>query len=366
MLNCINELGFNIDSITDKQIKLFSLPLHLFMLQEIAKEKPTPHLSYKTAKELFDHYWTYKATKLRLKNEFGEVVTEVAKLINNTNSLQINNGRLLKYESDVQKLASEHILVLSDGYYSFFHESFYDYCYFRYLLNNGKDFKEYFTKLDYALVKRSDIRVLSYLREEDFEQYIDVIRYLIGSKDIRPYLKSAVFDLLKQLDNPTKEEWSACIVVGGLTHGGYEDHVWRIVAGSTPWFKILDELGIVEQYLASEDTVYIGINLLRTIQNDNGDRVAVLLAQYINKSAEWNERLASVIAWSSLQNNTSQIFLDFFFELLKVGALDQAKDPLFSNGDFWNILAGLEKKTTRGFLSHRGCLFKSKDNNLSK
>jgi hypothetical protein len=195
------------------------------------------------------------------------------------------------------------------------------------------------------LFRRAQVRqILVHEREADFTRYLADLRSLLTSPDIRFHLKQVVFGLLAQLSVPTEDEWHILSSLIGNPEDAFTNEVWRTLHGSTPWFLLLDSLGIVRYWLAdpSEECVNRAVMLLSSVQKQLPDRVAELVEAYVGASTEWNKRLVYLAQWADV--SAGRRFFDLFLLLIDQGILDEARDPIAVNGDFWSLIYSLPEE----------------------
>ena len=60
----VGELGLNAEALTERQIELLSLPLHLVLLAEAARSGGSTTLDFATELDLYDRFWAAKQQSL--------------------------------------------------------------------------------------------------------------------------------------------------------------------------------------------------------------------------------------------------------------------------------------------------------------
>jgi mRNA-degrading endonuclease toxin of MazEF toxin-antitoxin module len=61
----VTDLDLDATQLTQKQLDLLSIPLHLWLLSQIAENSNNSILYFQTAKDLYDRFWDYKPRELR-------------------------------------------------------------------------------------------------------------------------------------------------------------------------------------------------------------------------------------------------------------------------------------------------------------
>mgnify|MGYP001794342214 CR=1 FL=1 len=279
----IANLNLDTTRLTQKQLYLLSVPLHLSLLAEIADDSTIDTLSLQTAKELYDQFWKYKQHKLRERLSRSVQWTQVIDSLCNYMSSQQQQSlsapeRVVdEFADDGNAMASEHILIWQNKRISFFHESFFDYAFARRFASRGQQLLSFLRSSEQHLFRRAQVRqILIHQREEDFDYYLENLRELLTSSDIRFHLKKVVFALLATLDDPTEEEWEIISELIGDESNALTREVWILLNSCIRWFELLDRLEIIEQWLRdeSEERIDRTVTLLSFMQKQIPDRVA--------------------------------------------------------------------------------------------
>jgi hypothetical protein len=345
----VADLGLDAGRLDSKQLELLSIPLHLSLLAEIAASTSIDVLDFKTAKDLYDRFWDYKQEVIRARLgrsvQWTRVVDALCDYISERQILSVPVDTVDDYADDAQAMASEHVLIRDGQRYSLFHEGFFDYAFARRFAARGRELLPLLRSGEQHLFRRAQVRqILMHEREADFTRYLADLRSLLTSPDIRFHLKQVVFGLLAQLSVPTEDEWHILSSLIGNPEDAFTNEVWRTLHGSTPWFLLLDSLGIVRYWLAdpSEECVNRAVMLLSSVQKQLPDRVAELVEAYVGASTEWNKRLVYLAQWADV--SAGRRFFDLFLLLIDQGILDEARDPIAVNGDFWSLIYSLPEE----------------------
>lgn len=344
------KLGLDKTRLNQKQLDLLSIPLHLNLLAEVAEDKSIDLLGFKTAKDLYDHFWRYKQSVLQQRLDRPIQWTNVIDVLCDYMSSQQNQSLSAPqevvddYAKDAEAMASEHVLNWQDNRISFFHEGFFDYAFARRFTARGQNLLSFLQSSEQHLFRRAQVRqILLHERDADFDRYLDDLKELLNSSTIRFHLKQTVCAALVLIDNPTKEEWEIVSAILSDSSMPLAKEVWRLLNSSLAWFKLLDDLGIVEEWLSSEDdgTIDKTINLLSMMQGWLPDRVATLAEPYIGKSESWNNRLINLVQRVKLE--AVRPIFDLLLQLLNSGAFDRQEETIFISDDIWHIIYSLPK-----------------------
>jgi hypothetical protein len=346
------KLGLDASRLGEKQLDLLSVPLHLGLLAEIAEDATIDALNFQTAKELYDQFWKYKNKKVRERLgrsvQWTQVIDALCDYMSSQQqqSLSAPERVVDNFVEDASVMASEHILTWEGKRISFFHESFFDYAFARRFAFRGQKLLPFLGRREEQhLFRRAQVRqILLHEREEDFDCYLDNLKELLTSPDIRFHIKQVVFALLATLNDPKEDEWNIIYPLIGNQNDPVTQQVWRTLYSSVSWFKLLNSLGIIEQWLRdkNEEIVNQTITLLSRMQSQIPDQVAELVEPFIGSSDVWRNRLIQLIQWSQLE--TGRRFFELFLRLIDEGVLDEARGPIAVNSDFWSLIYSLPEK----------------------
>ena len=323
----ITELNLDASRLNTKQLDLLSIPLHLYLLSQIAEDSDFNTLNFKTAKDLFDRFWDYKQRELRKRLDRNISWTQVIDLIcdrmSNKQTVSVPQTIIDDFKVDAEAMESEHILVNDNKQLRFFHDSFFDYAFARRFAARKENLLSLLRSNEQHLFRRTQVRqILIHERKTDFDEYIEHLEELLTSNDIRFHLKQIVFAWLGTIEDPKEEEWEILnsIISGQQTN--LINHTWGALRNSVGWFELLDSLGIIYKWLNSNDEKSINqfIYLLWNAERELPDRVAELLKPFIDISEKWFNRIGNLIIRSEIGKYRS--LFDLFLCLVKEGFFD--------------------------------------------
>lgn len=322
----VEAMGLAAARLDDHQIRLLSVPSHLKLLADVADESATATLGFRTANDLYDLFWQRKQALLQQRLErpvaWTAVIDTLCEHMNEHQALSVPEAILDAHERDVRAMISEHVLVLDNKRITFFHEGFFDYAFARRFAARGGDLMKILRSGEQHLFRRAQVRqVLLHGREIDLRSYLECLRELLVSREIRFHIKQVVFALLAELDDPTKEEWGILETLLQQPDYPHRSEIWSALR-TLPWFRLLDSLGVVANWLEESecDTGDQVVMLLKFIQGGAADRVAELVEPYIGASEEWRKRLRYLVQWTDL--NVGRRFFELFLRLIDNGDLD--------------------------------------------
>ena len=343
----VASFGLESNSLSLKQLDLLSVPLHLKLLTELVADVEIRRLNFETAQDLYARFWEYKqqVIKGRLGQpvQWTKVVYNLCDYMHENQTLGAPEVVVEGWHSDTSAMVSDHVLVLENKRYSFFHEGFFDYAFARRFAGSPQSVLDLLLSGEQRLFRRAQVRqILLYLRETEFDRYVANIEEVLSSPAVRFHIKQVVFALLADLSEPLKEEWD---VLSSFAGKDFSDPVTRqtwVTVRRASWFRLLDSMGLVQQWLDDPDDAFVDqtVLLLRVVQRELPDRVAELVDPNVGKSEIWNARLLHLAMggdWSQ-----GRRFLELMLRLIDVGILDDAKGPIAVNSDFWSLIHELK------------------------
>ncbi len=372
----VAHLGLDQERLTSKQLNLLSVPLHLSLLAEVAEAADVHALTFTTAKDLYDKFWTRKqdlvSARLEREVEWSKVIDTLCDYMNEDQVLAVPKEELDYDSRDARAMVSEHVLRFADDKYSFFHESFFDYAFARRFASRKVRLLPFLLADEQHLFRRAQVRqILLHERESDRNVYLHDFSATLLDERVRFHLKNAVFALLAGIEEPTTEEWNViAAAIRDPSHPLYSE-VWNLLYHSRAWFQLVDSLGLIEQWLSDEgapEQLNLTVNVLRGMQRSLPDRVAELVEPRIGLSLEWNKRIAWLIQWSDMSLGSR--FQQFIVRAIDTGIIDDVRGPAM-NSDFWDLSHDLpEKNPARAveIISHfyQRCIAQALENGSSE
>ena len=343
----VSRFGLDADSLTFKQRTLLSVPLHLKLLSELVADVEIRRLNFETAQDLYERFWVYKQQVIRERVgqpvQWTQVVYGLCDYMHEHQVLSALEVVVEEWSSDTSAMVSENVLVLQNKRYSFFHEGFFDYAFARRFAGGSQSLLDLLVSGEQRLFRRAQVRqILLYLRDTEFDRYIDDLKEVLSSPDVRFHVKQVVFALLADLLEPVKREWD---VVSYFARRDFNDSVTRqawMTVRRPAWFRLVDSLGLVQQWLEDPDEAFVDqtVLLLGVIQRESPDRIAELAETYVGKSECWKNRLFRLAVWGDWSQGRR--FLELMLRLIDEGVLDEARGPIAVNSDFWSLVYRLQ------------------------
>ena len=353
------DANFDPGAFRDRQLKILQLPQNLSLFLQAGFDAAHVPI-FRTAKEIFDRYWEAKRRVIEERvpaaaEQWMGVMETLCDEMTSTQQLSVRKEKLDAFSSGfMNQLASEGVITFDGRRCGFGHESFFDYVFARLFVVRSEPLAAFLDASGQHLFRRAQLRqVLTYFREADADRYAAELRSLLSDDRIRSHLKDLVFALLAEVTDPTEAEWAiwktwidpelGAIEKGAPNPDKLSALAWRRFFTSRSWFAEVDQRGLIEGWLTSENDrlADMAMNYLRFHQRHSPDRVAELLEPYADLGGEWRPRLRSLM--ERAQHHMSRRFFDLFLRLVDNGVLDEARDRFATNGTFWLMLYGLGK-----------------------
>lgn len=347
----VAQLGLDQERLTPGQLDLLSVPLHLSLLAEVAEVGDVQALTFASAKDLYDKFWTRKqdlvSARLEREVEWSKVIDKLCDYMNEHQVLAVPENVMDDHHSrDARAMVSEHVLRFDEAKYSFFHESFFDYAFARRFASRKVRLLPFLLADEQHLFRRAQVRqILLHEREADRSVYLHDFSATLLDERVRFHLKNAIFALLVGIEEPTTDEWDVlATAIHDTSHQLYAE-VWNLLYHSPAWFQLVDSLGLIKQWLSDDDAperINLAVNVLRGMQRLLPDRVAELVEPRIGLSLEWNKRIAWLIQWSDMSLGSQ--FQQFIVRAIDSGIIDDVRGPIVMNSDFWDLSHNLPEK----------------------
>ena len=325
------------------QLELLQLPQNLSVFLE-ANFDPAETPAFDTVTRLFGRYWNEARRRVKNRNpsnrdEWTRVISTLCNDITDTQQLSVAREKLDDFQPEyLNCMVSEEVLTFDGRRYGFGHESFFDYCFARRFCAGRQSLVSFLTDSGQDLFRRAQVRqVLAYLRDSDADRYVREIRELLSHERIRPHIKDLVLALLAAVPSPTKAEWeiweaqtgraTEAIAEGTSNRDRLSAMAWRRLFASSTWFALLDEQGIVRQWLESGNhrLVDLAVDYLQNHQRHSPDRVVAAIEPYADTGGDWIPRFRRIVVRATYGG--SRPFVDLFLRLLDNGALDEDLEP---------------------------------------
>lgn len=318
----VEAMNLPVAQLTDVQRSLLELPFNLVLLRAISGQDDA--LKFTSAGGLLNAFWKQKqrdcTNRREHRTQFVAVISAVVEVMSARQVLTVPMSVLDEKDlgPDAEVLASEHVLVLEKGSYSFFHERFFDYAFARLWTSRNDALADFLLQDDQELFRRAQVRqVLQYIRDEDRRRFILEADALLAHPEIRFHIKALVFGVLRALPDPSAAEWRL-IERRMATDGPLTPHLMNTIR-TLPWFDRLDEEGVMASWLAAgDDTAQERIkDVLLGAVKERPDRMAALIAPHAGQTPHYLEWLRWITRFARVYD--SRPLFDLVLEAVRRG-----------------------------------------------
>jgi hypothetical protein len=326
---------------------LLVVPLHLAMFLSLATEQSE---RLETRDQLFGAFWSEKqrTTTQRLGRtcNFAGVIDWLATWLSDHQELSAPENMLPdEIRADADALTSEHVIVLSDGRYRFFHETFFDYAFARRFVQRGGQLIDLLLNGEQHLFRRAQVRqILSFLRANDQARYIKELQAILTSDRVRFHVKRVVFQYLSAIPDPAQSEWA--VLRDLLTaRPDLTGQVNRVISNHAEWFDALNTAGFFDAALSNGETKReqaIWLCAMPEILQKRPAQVATLLVKYRRDDEAWRKYLQYICRTGNIFH--SREIFDLFLSLVRDGTLDGTRPGFAVNDNWWSGLYSVADK----------------------
>jgi len=194
-------------------IELLRTPLHLSIFLEIYPNDNSC-ISIKTIQDLYNKFWEQKiqdksldrTTRKNLINLLKSIVNKMS----NLNRIEIPKLYFEdEYEDEITLLLSKNIIKEENSKISFFHQTFYDYIFARYFVQNEHSLYKYILNTTQDLSIREQLKqIIQFLRGTDEENYLFELKNILYSDRVRFHIKLLLITFLGSIEKPTDAEFN--------------------------------------------------------------------------------------------------------------------------------------------------------------
>ena len=202
-------------------------------------------------------------------------------------------------------LSSAGILVPNVNDWSFLHQTFFDYCYARYFVEEGGRLPEAVLVGDQGLSDRPRIvHVLSYLRGSGDRLYLGELQRMLRAEELRVHLKLLVLRWFGSLHTPTDGEW--LLAQRMIADSALRKRLLTAIGGNPGWFARMKE-GQLQELFSEEDEVINSevIPYLLSMIDVEQAAVVELVQPLAERGGLWEKRvrwmLARIRDWNTLE-----------------------------------------------------------------
>ncbi len=309
---------------------ILNVPLHLAMFLSLELNASE---GVETSDQLFEAFWVEKqrrcSQRLGSRCNFADVIDWLATRLSDHQELTAPAIMLpgnLRADADV--LLSEHVIVLANKRYRFFHETFFDYAFARRFAQAGGRLVPLLLNGEQHLFRRAQVRqVLSFLRANDPQRYLPEARSVLMNEQVRFHVKQCVLEFLSATPVPARGEWDILCELEAA-HPRLRNHVNRVIANDVGWFDTLDAAEFLDSGLSSgekpKEERIAWLCAMPEILKNRSARVASLMRKHRRDDEVWRGYLRHICQTGDVFH--SREMFELFLSLIRDGTMD-GKDP---------------------------------------
>jgi len=327
----LRDAEYNVDSFTSQQIELLSLPVHLATFLKLNRSADE-ETSFTSGRELIVKLVEQTEAEVTDSGEVWSVwraLGDVADRMSRDQLLDAPAAVLDDYRNAQRRLCSAGLLAETGGRVQFAHESYFDLVFARRFHGSGQNLVKWLTAAEQHLFRRTQVRqILDYLRsaESVSRTYLLALEGVLLSPDVRYHVKDAVVRWLGSLTQPTENELN---VILKLSETGEPNKLMRC-ALSRDWFVLLEQKGLIDRWLASEDEQTRGLAINRLSDAfEAHPKLALATIERFAQSSEANsaETVCQVLRFAQPGSNPAPL-VDLHLRNIDTLSIDELRDQI--------------------------------------
>ncbi len=320
------KVGESFEKMTERQRVILSNPQNLGMWIELHRSKNLPF--FQSSTELMKQYWKFRKRQVE---EIGIAAVDINAVLNCLVYWLDKEGKISAPDRiifdcptrAVEALKSHGILQEQNGRISFCHQSYLDFLIAQRILREidagGSILNWLGTRERQTLFHRGQLKqALTLLSDESPAKFLESVKQMLLSGDIRFHLKHLVLELLGQVEDIPSEIANYCLELLQVDY--WKPHVLETVfLGNAPYIQILIKRGIIGKWLnsGSEEIINRALMLLQSVAERIPDMVTEQLVPFAEKGGEWLTRILKTICWRI--NNDSEAMFELRLNLARKG-----------------------------------------------
>jgi len=331
----LRAVGVDLQRLLPAHRTLLKTPLHLDVyVRTLPDEQSRISLeSFQSLQELYAALWRIKIASPASGNlSSTDLNTAIYRLVDAMITGKQTNApeALLDDLAEAARyLEREGLLQRERNQWSFFHQTFLDYCYARRFVVNSRSLSHEVLKGPQGLFERSLlVQVLAYLRGTETTIYERELTELLFAPGLRVHLRLLILGWVGALPDPADSELA--IVHRWATDSERQAQLLNAFSGNAAWFDWLNQ-GLLSQWLTNDDEKPLNATVvyLRKIINARPAAVFEHLMCFIGRNQEWDAAVSFVLSGLTDWNNEQAI--DLLCNLLARGATSGYEGICFHN-----------------------------------
>lgn len=290
----LKHADINPEDFTESQKNLLTLPINLAVFLEIGDST----FGFNTGTALMQKLLEKKARSLQKNRDISwnilDPLRDMAQWMSNRQTLSCPSHILDNFDGAQNWLTSEGLITETRNELAFFHESFFDFIFARTFAYSGQDIYDFLTSTEQHLFRRTQVRqILTSIRDTDRPYYLETLKTVLTSSQIRLHIKSAAAQWLSNTNDPTQDELEVLI---SLDDDGEEFPILmrKALFTSESWFDLLVDSGQLSEMLKTtkQTRLYCLLWWLSSIASRHPRSIAHLLRDWWKHDSKRTQQLA--------------------------------------------------------------------------
>ena len=326
----VKNVGGNYEGLTNRQKQILSSPQHLAMWVIILQEGDTP--DFQSSTQLMRVFWKNRYQELE---KAGVVASDANHVLDMLVNYMEQNGKISAPASLVNnhqrvytELQSIGIIRTDDERITFCHQNYLDFriadSLLREIHQRQRNIKGWLgSKKCQSLFRREQLRqVLLLLCDESPDQFLNNVKEILESKDIRFHLKHLILEVIGQIEKPSRQ---LCDYLLEL----FADDYWNphinetVFLGKPQYVKFLIDKAVVSDALDSdnEEKRNSMLWLIRSVTEKIPDTITNIISPYISRGGDWPQMVLSSLCWNC--KDDSEAMFELRLQLVRMGIVKE-------------------------------------------
>lgn len=252
-------LGVPENALSEKLYQLLCIPNQLNIFCKVQAGAINP-ASLITLQDLYTELWRQRVSSQSENNTVLEkALFTFAEALHQQQVLSVPKN-IFPDPQALEYAIRTGLVVEQSGYVQFFHQTFFDFVFAKAFLAQGQFVEAYLRKTGQSIFVRPSVKmILGFLREQNHENYVRLIRKLLVSKWVRWHIKSLIINLLAFEQTPSSQE-IRLVELDILVSSRFRYPFLEAVR-SGGWLPVLIESGEMTRLLMPEKKKGIGFSI---------------------------------------------------------------------------------------------------------
>lgn len=293
----LDAAGVDYERLLPAHKTLLAVPLHLAVYVKILGDSsPEMPEGFYSLQELYQALWQRHVSAAPESKGRRDALYRLVDAMQSRQETRVPVAALDDFPTSASYLQSVGLIRQERGSWSFFHQTWLDYCHARRFVADGRSLGQEVLRSPQGLFERSQIvQVLAHLRGTNETSYLRELNALLFSEELRTHLRLLILGWLGSLRDPKVSELAVARRL--VNHDGFRAQFLSAIAGNEAWFDQLNR-DIVPALLNtnSEDLLNLVVRYLGTLISTRTKQVLSYLHPRLNSDAAWDTRIASCLA----------------------------------------------------------------------